>query len=264
MTTRLRQSVAFLSLAAALGGGPAAADWLLYLGGGIQETEGGWEERDGQVVFRAPSGTLLSIPVEDVDLPASAVVSWQMRGRRVAPARPDVPPETSPAPPAGECTPVRLVRLLGSETLEVATGQETEIVHVACLDVPEVGHEFPQLGFFGRAALSAIELEVHAGEALCLSEHRPPLRDGEGHRVLFVSLADGRDYGAEVIAGGLGMLRYGPCERAGFYRGLEDRALADPRGLWGAVSAQAALAVVSNSLARAAGPPPRRTRSRGG
>lgn len=254
-----------LPLLAALAAAPVAADWLVYLGGGVQETSGGWEERDGEVLFHAPSGMLLSIPAEDVDLPASAVISWQMRGRGRPPARPPLPPEPGPGTaPGRECVPARLVSLLGAETLEVARSGEREIVHVACLDAPEVGHKFPQLGFFGRAALSAIELEVRAGDAVCLAEHEPPLRDGEGHRVLHVALGDGRDYAAEVIAGGLGMLRSGPCDRAAYYRDLEDRALAAERGLWGRISAEASFAAVSNSLARAAGPPPRRTRSGGG
>lgn len=265
MSPRTHRRCAAVAAAAVLAAGPAAADWLVYLGGGVQETDGGWWERDGDVLFRAPGGMLLSVPAEDVDLPASAIVSWQASGRRRPPARPPLPPEgASTAPSAEGCVTADLVALRGSETLEVSRDGATEIVHVACLDMPEVGHRFPHLGFFGRAALSAVELEVRPGETVCLTEHDPVLRDGEGHRVLHVALADGRDYGAEAIAGGLGMLRSGPCDRAAAYRQLEERALADLRGLWGAISAEAALAVLSDSLARAAGPPAHRPRGRGG
>jgi endonuclease YncB( thermonuclease family) len=251
--------------AAILASGSAAADWLVYLGGGLQETDGAWRERDGAVLFNAPSGMLLSVPAEDVDLPASAVISWQASGRRRPPARAPLPPEGDDATPSTDgCLPVRLLGLRGAETLEVAQGAGAETVHVACLDAPEISHELPELGFFGRAALSAIELELRVGEAVCLQEHAPPLRDGEGHRVLYVSLADGRDYAAEVIAGGLGMVRSGPCSRASYYRGLEERALSEERGLWGRVTAEAAFTALSSTLAKAAGPPPRRPRARGG
>jgi len=261
----IRRPAMILCAAATLGVAPATADWLVYLQGGIQETDGGWWEKDGDVLFHAPGGMLLSVPADDVDLPASAVISWQASGRARPPARPPLTADGGTgAPSAAGCAPARLVALRGSETLEVVHEGGAELVHVACLDAPEVGHELPQLGFFGRAALSAIELELRPGQAVCLGEHAPALRDGEGHRVLHVFLAGERDYAAEAIAGGVGMLRSGPCDHASFYRDLEDRALADLRGLWGPVSAEASLAAVSSSVARASGPPPRRPRARGG
>jgi hypothetical protein len=51
---------------------PAAADWIVFLGGGIQEIRGPWELRGRQVLFHTPAGTLLSARAEDVDLPARA------------------------------------------------------------------------------------------------------------------------------------------------------------------------------------------------
>ena len=64
---------------------PAAGDWLVFLGGGLQETRGRWEVRDGLVRFHSPGGTFLSARAEDVDLAASAFLTWQVGDRRKSP-----------------------------------------------------------------------------------------------------------------------------------------------------------------------------------
>ena len=67
--------------------------------------------------------------------------------------------------------------------------------------------------------------------------------------MVFVTLADGKDYGAKAIGGGLGLLRLGSCARAAQYRRLEDRAIAGEQGLWGPSGARAAFAAANNSVA---------------
>jgi endonuclease YncB( thermonuclease family) len=260
MRDRTRVSALAAVVLALTTGASHADEWLVYVGGGIEAIEGGWEERGSQVVFRLRGGTLVSVPYEDVDLPASTFVTWQLGGRRRVPPRPALP--TARPPVEGESSPpcvgARLVGVLGGETLEVWTGEERETVHLACLDAPETVHKYPELGWFGRATKSAVETEVRRGDELCLTEQVPPQSDGEGHRIVFVTLADGRDYTAQVIAGGLGLLRPGSCDRAAHYRRLEDRAIAEERGLWGRMSARAAFAAANHMVAVGAGPPPRR------
>lgn len=267
----LRRAPALAGLLLALSAGPAvgADEWLVYIGAGLEAIEGGWEERQGQVRFRLRGGTLVSVPYADVDLPASAIVTWQLSGRRRPPPRAPLPdaPAAAPTGEPGESPPClagRVVRLLSGETLEVLGSEGREIVHLACLDAPETQHKYPQLGWFGRATLSAVELAVPPGSHVCFTELSPPKRDGEGHRVVFVTLADGRDFTAEVIAGGLGLLRPAVCPRAAHYRRIEDRAIAQQKGLWGAMSNQAAFAAANLAVSVVGGPPPPRRSGGGG
>lgn len=243
----------------------AADEWLVYVGGGLQAIEGGWEERPGQVVFRMRGGTLVSVPYADVDLPASAFITWQLGGRRRPPPRAALPDESPAGAPAPPCVPARLVALRSGETLEVvAEDGGREIVHLACLDAPETAHRYPQLGWFGRAALSAVEMAVGPGSAICLTEKTPPQRDREGHRVVFVTLTDGRDLTAEAIAGGLGLVRPRACARAAYYRQIEDQAIASQRGLWGGMAAKAAWAAADLAVSVGGAPPAPRRSSGGG
>ena len=263
---RARRALLLLGLAPLLLAGAAAAadEWLVYIGAGLEAVEGGWEERRGQVLFRLRGGTLVSVPYADVDLPASAVVTWQLSGRREAPPRPPLP-EEPPAAPAEKppCVPARVVSLRSGETLEISDGKKREIVHLACLDAPETQHKYPELGWFGRATLSAVELAVPPGSHICVTEQSPLKRDAEGHRVVYVNLADGRDYTAQVIAGGLGLLRPVGCARAAEYRRMEDRAIERQRGLWGTMSAEAAFKAANLAVTVAGGPPPPRRKGGG-
>lgn len=263
----LRRAAAAVALAAALPAAPALGsdEWLVYIGAGLEAIEGGWEERRGQVLFRLRGGTLVSVPYADVDLPASAIVTWQVGGRRAPPPRAALPEEPPPEPAdPPPCVPARVVRLLSGETLEVSDGERREIVHLACLDAPEIEHKYPQLGWFGRATLSAVELAVPPGSHVCTTEQTPARRDSEGHRIAYVTLADGRDFTAEVIAGGLGLLRPAGCPRAAHYRRMEDLAIARQSGLWGAMSNKAAFAAANLAVSVAGGPPPPRRSGGGG
>ena len=237
---------------------PGSADeWLVYLGGGLEPIEGGWTEQRGQVMFRKTGGMLVSVPYPEVDLATSAFISWQLGGRTAPPPRASLP-ESEPeadAAPGSPCVPARVLGLQGSETFDVAVGETREIVHVACLDAPETEHKFQELGWFGRAALGAVEAELRKSNEVCLTEQVPPQRDRQGHRIVYVTLTGGRDFTAEAIAAGFGLLRTAACQRAAHYRRLEDRAIDKERGLWGAVSARAAFAAASHSIAVGAGPP---------
>jgi endonuclease YncB( thermonuclease family) len=248
-----------------MAGSGVADEWLVYIGGGLEAVEGGWEERDGRVLFTMRGGTLVSVPFQDVDLPTSAFITWQLGGRRKAPPRAAVPqadPEAG-ADPAPDCIGARVIAVNSSETLEVAVGEERETIHLACLDAPETQHQFAELAWFGRATLSAVQMAVKPGAEVCLTELTPPVRDKADHRIVWVSLADGRDYTEAVIFDGLGLLRPGLCDRGAHLRRLEDRAIAEQRGLWGPMSQKAAFQAAMSGPAVSAGPAPAR-RSRSG
>ena len=222
-------------------------EWLVYIGGGVEAIEGGWVERNGRVVFTLRSGTLGSVPFHEVDLPTSAFITWQLGGRRHPPPRAELPEIEAPSEEeaAAECIAARVASVVDGETLQVATTEGAETVHLACLDTPDTQHRHAELQWFGRATLSAVETEVRPGTEICLTEVDPPQRDAEGHRIVFVTLADGSDYTGRVIAGGLGLLRPWRCRQATWYRDIENRAIAEQRGLWGPSSQQAAFAAVT-------------------
>jgi endonuclease YncB( thermonuclease family) len=235
-----------------------ADEWLVYVGGGIQDIEGGWEERGRTVVFTMRGGTLASVPFEDVDLPTSAFITWQLGGRRQPPPRaplPEIEPQTE-SQRAPECVEARVKSIRSGETLEVVVDGQSETIHLVCLDAPETTHQFPELAWFGRATVSAIQIAVKPGTKVCLLEQTPERRDREGHRIVDVRLADGRDFAEAVIFDGLGILRPGRCPRARSLRRLEDRAIGEQRGLWGAMSQRAAFQAVMSGPAVDAGASP--------
>ena len=142
--------------------------------------------------------------------------------------------------------------LSGGETFDIQYGDVHERVHAACLDAPEVEHRFVELGWFGRAMVSAVRLEFDLGAVVCVADQVPPLTDENGHRVVHLTLAGGQDYSQEVIASGLGILRPVQCDRAAEYRALETRAITQQRGLWGAMGERPAIAAAN--LIVSAGP----------
>ncbi len=233
-----------------------ADEWLAYVGGGLEEIDGGWEERDGRVLFTLRGGTLVSVPSYDVDLPTSAFITWQLGGRRRRPPRAELPKTALDAEDTGvpRCVEAQVIAVIDGETLEVTTDDGRETIHLACLDAPELHHQAPELLWFGRAASSALEIEVEPGARVCLTEQLPPWRDQEGHRIVFVTLADGSDLTGRAIAGGLGILRPRHCKDAGHYREIEDRAIVEQRGLWGPMSQQAAFAAVKFTPTGPGGP----------
>ena len=254
-------------LTSLLGASVSADDWLVYLGGGMEPIEGGWDYHEGRVTFRKLGGTLVSTPFADVDLPTSAFITWQLNGRRETPPRSPIPASSEDGASADgrvevRCAKALVVSLIDGETIEVEGETRTEIVHVACFDAPDIRHRFPELSWFGRVTRTSIGHALKTGAEVCLAELAMPQRDQDGHRIVYVTLASGKDYAAEAIRGGLGLLRPGPCERAEAYRRLEDRAIAEERGLWGERSEEVAFAVAANTVAIGAGgvgtPPPRR------
>ncbi len=245
----------------------SANQWLVYLGGGLEEIEGEWTEESGRVIFTKSGGTLVSVSADDVDLPTSAIITWQAGGRSKEPPRsplPEAGPPDSAGGAAPPCLEARVLKVRGGETLDIVTPEGRETIHIACLDTPGTQHRFPALAWFGRATVSWLEIEVPIGERICLAETSPPQRDGEGHRIVRVALEDRRDLAATIIESGFGMLATGACRQAAHYRALEESAITDERGHWGPMSTSAAVAAVTQSLAVAAGPPPPRPRRRAG
>ncbi|MGH9360514.1 MAG: thermonuclease family protein [Thermoanaerobaculia bacterium] len=243
---------------------PAAADWIVFLGGGIQEISGSWEVKGNQVRFHSPSGTLLSVRADDVDLPASAFLSWQVGERRHLPAA--APCSRLPSAAATEetpCVPARIVRVLGPETLELAIDGNAETVHLDCLDAPDTRHRFPQLAWYGMQTAGTVGTLVRAGQSVCWSEAKPSPRDAQGHRIVFVRLENGRDLGAELIGRGLALAGRYACLRGPSYQALEDQARGRERGHWGPSGNDVSVAIVAQSASLAGGPPARTAARRG-
>ena len=249
--SRCRALVLVLAAGGFTASAVAADDWLVYLDGGMEAVEGGWSERHGRVIFTKVGGTLASVRFDDVDLAASTFITWQLDGRRRVPARPAVE-EAPPLPDGAEpapCVGARPLRLLNGESLEVEIEKQRELIHVACLDTPESNRNVPALGWFGRAAMSVIEVEIERGALVCLTEQTPPRRDGDGHRIVYVKLADGRDLATTVIEGGCGLLRPPQCRDGARYRAAENTAIRGERGLWGRSGAKPAFDAAQISAA---------------
>jgi len=218
----------------------ASADWLVYVGGGIQEVRGPWQVKGGQVIFTAPSGALQSARLDDVDLAASAFLTWQVGERRgVSATHPPAGTEMrarGAAAPAkvteAPCVPSKVVAVVEAETLEIATGEKKETVHLACIDAPGTKHRFPVLSALGADARERVELLARPGFTVCVAEEIPALVDRQGHRVVYLKLPDGRDLGGELIGRGLALARSGGCARQADYFAGEARAIAGHVGHW--------------------------------
>ncbi len=255
---RLLPTVGSLLLAA-LAPGAAAGDWLVYQRGGVQETRGAWQVAGGQVRFHSPAGTLMAVRTDEVDLAASAFLSWQVGDRRaIGATRPPAgaelgaPAAAAPAAPGGAdsaapCAAARVLAVVSAETLEVDLAGRREIVHVAGVDAPEPGHAQPELAWFGRQALDAVDLMVRLGASVCLGEEQPPLVDRAGHRVVHVALAGGADLGTELLGRGLALARSGGGSRRARYESLERYALVHEVGNWGAAGYDLSTAIVAHA-----------------
>jgi endonuclease YncB( thermonuclease family) len=240
---------------------PAAANWIVFARGGMQEIRGVIEVRGKQVLFHSPSGVLLSARLEDVDVPSSAFLTWQVGDGRALPAGPPaklvVPGQSAPpaaAPPP--CVPAKVDSIINAETLKIDVGGRLEGVHLACVDGPDLKHKFPDLDWYGRVAHAAVEALAPAGSAICVGEDSPPRRDVEGHRIVYVRTKTGADLGAQVIERGLGVVRTEPCARLETYRVAERKARLAGSGNWGTEASAPSLAIAFNALALTGGPGP--------
>jgi endonuclease YncB( thermonuclease family) len=219
---------------------PARADWLVYNGGGVEEVKGAWKVERGQVVFTAANGTLVAVRVDEVDLAASAFLTWQVGERRgVSAARPPAGTEmrrggASAGAGAKEapCVDAKVVSVLEAESLEIESGGKKETVHVACIDAPGVNHALPQLSALGADARERVALLARPGFKVCVAEEIPPLVDRQGHRVVYLRLPDGRDLGGELLTRGLALARSGGCARDADYRKLQSQAIVALAGHW--------------------------------
>lgn len=238
----------------------ASADWLVYIGGGVEEIRGGWEVKRGQVVFTSASGALMAVKVDEVDLAASAFLTWQVGERRGVSAR--QPPAGTEmrvggaaAGPAREapCVEAKIVSVGEAETIVVDSAGKQETIHLACVDAPGTQHLFPQLAGLGDEARERVELLARPGIRVCLAEEIPALVDREGHRVVYVRLPDGRDLGGELLARGLALARSGGCARQQAYTALQSQAIAALAGHWDDSRDELASVLATESAGRSGG-----------
>lgn len=259
-----------LFFAIGLAATPVAADWLVYRAGGVQEIRGPWEVVGSQVRFHLPGGTYSAVRADEVDLAASAFLSWQVGDRRAigrehppVGAEVSAPRSAASAPKAGEptaCAPARVERVVSGETLRIDAGRGAETVHLACVDAPEPSLATPELSSFGEQAAGTLSLLARPGFELCLREESPPRVDRAGHRVVYLELPDGRDLGDLVLRRGFGLVRGGECARRDAYVEVERAALAAGVGHWGTSVHDLSITIVAGAseLGGAAALPPRR------
>jgi len=243
------------------GAAPSGANWIVFARGGMQEIKGVLEVRGKQVLFHSPAGTLLSARLEDVDVPSSAFLTWQVTDGRALPAGPParfvVPGQGAlPAAAPPPCVDASVDAVVNAETLKIKTAGRLEGVHLACVDGPDVRHKFPDLDWYGSVARAALEAMAPVGAAVCVSEDTPPRRDVEGHRLVYVRTKSGADLGAAVIARGLAVVRTEPCARLESYRVAERKARLAGDGHWGVEANAASVAIAINAMALTGGPGP--------
>ena len=96
---------------------------------------------------------------------------------------------------------------------------------------------------------------ARAGDRVCLTDDTPPQRDKLGHRVVYVTLANGRDLSAEVITRGFGLLHRSTCGRGPAYQALETAARIAEQGHWGPAANEVAMFIVAQGATFGGGPP---------
>jgi hypothetical protein len=82
-----------LAALAAAGVPRAGADWLVTRQGARVETRGSWQEKGKLVVFNRPDGTLASLRLADVDLPASRKATREEVEVKAQPPKEPVKPQ---------------------------------------------------------------------------------------------------------------------------------------------------------------------------
>jgi|CXWL01.1.fsa_nt_gi micrococcal nuclease len=227
-----RVALALLSLLAAPAG-PAAADWLAFTTGEEQATEGPWTVKGRQVVFTTAGGHLSAVRAEDVDIAASRFLTAQKQLRPNAKAAQAAPLGSTPAP-AGPCAQARVLGTSDGETLKVEINGKAEEVRLACADAPETVHPGKPVQRFGELAW-AFTGTAAEGKTVCVADDpKQKQLDRYGRRAVYVTLPDGRDLGAALIAAGFGVTWHtSSCTRVATYDALERVARQNVVGLWG-------------------------------
>ena len=82
------QLLAFALLLSVVAGAPAAADVLVLRDGSRIETQGKWETKGRQLVFKTASGTLSAVRAAEVDLEASEQATAEALAPKAAEAKP--------------------------------------------------------------------------------------------------------------------------------------------------------------------------------
>jgi micrococcal nuclease len=227
--------LALLSIAPLLLGGEAAwADWLVYNGGTVVETEGNWTQKGRSVVFTAPGGTLQMVRTEELDLPASRFLASQKRGSWRAAGQLPAGVSFATTAPAAPCSSARVIEAVDGDTLKVEIGGKDAVVRLACVDAAELRHGEAPVQYFGSQA-KTFTAAATAGKSICLAQDaKQGAKDRYGRLIAYATLPDGKDLGAALIASGLAVVwRSGSCIRLPGYDKLETEASRYGLGLWG-------------------------------
>lgn len=150
-------------------------------------------------------------------------------------------PEETTAPPTQELYPV--TRVVDGDTFYATVDGESVGVRIIGMDTPETVHPTVGVECYGPEASAAAKARL-TGQSVALIQDPTQgtlqangLRtDYYGRALFYVQLADGTDYGLEMIQDGLATsYRYNrDYDRQDQYRAAEDQAISADTGLWGA------------------------------
>lgn len=108
---------------AAFGAVPATADWLVFRGGGLQQTQGPWTAKGSLVLFTGSNRTLYSAKADEIDLAASRFLSEHLKPEGREARLPSSPPAlTAPvsAPLPGACEAATVAQVVDGDTLRLS------------------------------------------------------------------------------------------------------------------------------------------------
>lgn len=141
----------------------------------------------------------------------------------------------------------RVTRVVDGETVAVRIGSRSDRVRILGIDTPAKGQ------CFGAEAATQTKQLALGKTVELVGDKRQPARDRTGRILAYVDLANGRDLGRLLIAGGFAKVDASrPFARLAAYRQSELAAKNAARGLWGRCSG---LRVAGNRLLDRTGQP---------
>jgi micrococcal nuclease len=158
------------------------------------------------------------------------------------PAPPQLPrPDTTP-PPAGSSDPIQaypnspIIKVIDGDTIKTIdpyNSPSTINVRIIGIDTPETVHPGKPVQPYGPAATAAAKELLAETHVTLIVPLAPNPLDRYGRLLAYITMADGRDYGAIMIARGLARTtpQY-PHQRTTNYKAIQDQAKQDQVGIW--------------------------------
>jgi len=124
--------------------------------------------------------------------------------------------------------------VIDGDTLKVQFGPKIETIRVIGIDTPETVHPSQPVECFGREASAYATALLASTVVTLVTDKTQGTRDKYDRRLGYITLADGRDFGAVMIAEGFAFeYTYdGVYEQQARYQRAEREAREEGRGLW--------------------------------